>query len=95
MAIFDQRVFGYSLEEARKLVILLGADGAAYYTGVQMKADSVFPLLQVMVVSGWLLIVARGLRKHGMAGLMTPTILGILAAMIGAIADYGETGRCG
>lgn len=92
LSIFDQRPFGYTLDDARALVSALGADGGNYYIDVQQRLDAFFPLLQVMTLSGWMVITARHLRQKGVAGLMTPTILAILLAMVGAVADYGENG---
>jgi hypothetical protein len=40
---FDMRPLGYSVGEARTLLTMLGEAGRAYYAGVQLVLDTVYP----------------------------------------------------
>ena len=48
LAPFDLRPFGYTPEEARKLLYALSGIGRAYYADVQLQLDTAFPALYAL-----------------------------------------------
>src|SRR5204863_8719731 len=45
---FDLRPFGYTPEEARKLLYALSSIGRAYYADVQLQLDTIYPALYAL-----------------------------------------------
>ncbi|MDP2061752.1 MAG: hypothetical protein Q8J98_01430 [Phaeovulum sp.] len=80
---FDLRPGGYDLAEAQALLAALGADGRAYYLGVQQSLDSAYPALYAVVM-----VLAFRALVPGWWG----RVLGVLVAA-GAGFDYLENAR--
>ncbi len=80
---FDLRPTGYSLNEAQDLLAALGAEGRAYYLGVQQSLDSAYPALYAVVM-----VMAFRALLAGWWG----RALGLLA-LAGAAFDYLENAR--
>ncbi len=83
---FDVRLFGYTQASAQAFLDALGPDGRAFYLGVQLRIDALFPALFALVTGFalWWLYVEK-------SGPMRLAIL-VLPAL-GAVFDYLENAR--
>lgn len=90
--VFDLRPGGYDLDTARAILTGLGAEGRAYYAGVQHAFDMAFPVLLGLTVAYWMWRAARHWRDVGLR--MAPIVFGILTgfAFLAAAFDLAENG---
>jgi len=83
LAIFDLRMTGYSLAEAKALLSALGSEGISFYLNVQQTLDFTFPALFALSLGLAIILLtpARpGLWRYALA----------LVAVPGMIFDYME-----
>ena len=92
MDIFDQRLSGYDLDAARALLGALDHSGRTYYLKMQQPADTLFPALAFIVLSGWEIQIVRKLAAQGRALANWQAAIPIAIFLLAAIADYGENG---
>ncbi|PFG65087.1 hypothetical protein AXZ77_3736 [Thioclava sp. ES.031] len=76
----EMRLTGYSFEDARAFLAAIGDEGRAFYLGVQLRLDTLFPPLLAAV----LFLCFRGLYP-GLSGLIIGT-----ASLSSVIVDYLE-----
>ncbi|HQF30060.1 MAG TPA: hypothetical protein PLJ34_01325 [Hyphomicrobiales bacterium] len=57
----ELRLGGYTADEARAFLVALGAEGRAFYRGVQLVVDAIFPLIYASTLSliAFLLTIGR------------------------------------
>ncbi len=80
LAIFDERISGYTPAQARALLSALGGKGRAFYLGAQQWLDTAFPgLLALVLILSYRRLYARG-----------PALVLAAVALIYAAFDYGE-----
>ncbi|VAW16875.1 hypothetical protein MNBD_ALPHA12-583 [hydrothermal vent metagenome] len=83
LAIFDLRVTGYDLGEAKALLSALGNDGISFYLNVQQKLDLSFPALLALTIMLAIILLAParfGRWRYLLA----------LVAIVGMVFDYME-----
>jgi len=83
LAIFDLRLTGYNLGEAKQLLTALGSDGIRFYLNVQQMLDTAFPALlgTTLALAIILLTPPRlGRWRYGLA----------LIGVAGMVFDYME-----
>ena len=83
---FDVRFFGYGHAEAVDFLKALGPEGATFYTNVQLRLDTAFPLLYLISLS-WLL--ASILGWAGFAGVGRVVVACVVVA-VPALLDFAE-----
>ena len=94
---FDVRFTGYGHAEAVEFLRALGADGRAFYAGVQLRLDTAFPVLYLVSLStllglifGWAGFAGRGRFLVAVVVVAVPTALDF--AENAAIADMLRLG---
>ena len=92
---FDLRPLGYNVGEARSLLAMLGESGRAYYAGVQLALDTVYPATYALsraLAIVWLLQPGRVRREP-----LAPVVRWMAAAPPVAAAgfDYWENALIG
>lgn len=85
LVMFDNRPFGYSLDQVQAFLRNLEPEGAALYSGVQRKLDTLFPIL-FAIAAPWLLwILTEGWRK---ATRIAISLVGFVGPMFDLIENH-------
>jgi hypothetical protein len=86
----DMRVFGYSAEEAKHYLALLGEDGRRYYLKTQTRLELPFIIgygLTGAAMGAWL---SAGIQKSGWSLASWVPLIGGLLVALGAVVDLDE-----
>jgi hypothetical protein len=87
---FDMRLGGYDLAEARALLAALGAEGRDYYTDIQLRIDTLYPLTYALsrgLLLLWLALPGRA-SPRGFSPRVKAALL--IAPVAACLFDWAE-----